>query len=149
MKRMTKNEYKKYMEECANRVWTEPGYTMEKYNSDLDAVEILPLDLSKFPQLSEETIKWINIFFDEEDTDRNGEYMLRGFTRSPWKTMEKLGLSYGDYAYGDLSYWAYNNNQRLIFTYCEGDTTLKMFATQEEYDKKYASTLAWYKEEYA
>lgn len=146
---MTKNQYKEYMKELAGRVWTDPGYSMEKYNADLDAVTILPLDLSAYPQLSEEKQKWINILFDEEDKDRNGNYMLRGFTRNEWQEMEKLGVSYGDYCRDGLSFWAYNNEDRMIYTYCEGDTTLKVFADDESYQKEYNETLNWYKEEYA
>ena len=148
MKRMTKNEYKEYMKECANRVWTEPGYTMERYNADLDAVEILPLDLSRFPQLSEESVKWINALFEEEDTDRDGNYMLRGFTRCESAEVNKLNCNFGDYA-NAYSFFAYNNNEYLIYTYCEGDTTLIIYPNKASYDKGYKKTHAWYKEEYA
>lgn len=148
MQRMTKNEFKKYMEECANKVWTEPGYTMERYNADLDAVEILPLDLSKFPQLSEKTIKWINALFEEEDTDCDGNYMLRGFTRRDAEEVRVLQCSYGNYSNG-YSFFAYNENEYLIYTYCEGDTTLTIYPDKESYDKGYKKTHDWYKEEYA
>lgn len=147
-KQMTKNEFKKYMEECASRLWTEKGYTMEKYNADLDAIEILPLDLSKFPQLSENSIKYINGLFDEEDTDRDGNYMLRGFTRCESGEVSRLNCNYGDYA-NAYSFFAYNNDEYFIYTYCEGDTTLTIYPDRETYEKGYKKTHDWYKEEYA
>lgn len=149
MTKMTKNEYKKFVEECANRYWKEDGYTWDNYNKDCDSVEILPPDLSKFEQLTTETKKWINILFTEEDEDGRKNFMMRGFTRNEWMEMQKLGLSYGDYGRDGLSFWAYNNTEYLIYTYCEGDTTLTILPDKESYEKEYNHTLNWYKEEYA
>lgn len=146
---MTKNQYQEYVKELAGRYWNESDYTWEQFNADCDAVKILPFDLSVYSQLSEERQKWINALFNEEDTDRNGNYMLRGFTRNEWQEMQKLELSYGDYSRDGLSFWAYNKADRLIYTYCEGDTTLKIFADDESYQKEYSETLNWYKAEYA
>ena len=146
--KMTKNEYRDYAKECANRFWNESGYTYERYNTDLDAVEILPLELSKY-NLKPEMEKWINALFTEETTDSRGNYLLRGYTQTPWKETGLLSLGYGDYSNGELSFWAYNINQRLIYTYCEGDTTLNLFETQEEFEKEWNLTRNWYKEHYA
>ena len=142
--RMTKNEYKAYMKKCANRYWTEPGYNKDEMDADLDAVEIIPLDLGKY-RLSSHIREWINKLFDEEDTDKNGNYMLRGFTQIERTEMSVLGLHYGDYSQC-LNFWAYNDKERLVYTFCEGDTTLKMFETQEGYEKEKADCVAWYKE---
>lgn len=144
---MTKNDYKEYMKQCANKIYTVPEYSLEQYGKDLDAVEILPLDLAKY-NLSPEIEKWINKLFDEEDTDRNGNYMLRGFTRHEAAEMKVLGLSYGDYA-NAYSFYAYNDEEWLIYTYCEGDTTLTLFETVEDYEREKRNTQEWYKEEYA
>ena len=146
-KEMTRNEYQKYMRECADKIYTVPGYTMADYKRELDEVKILPLDLQRY-NLSPETEKWINILFNEEDEDRNGNYMLRGFARNESMEMTKLDLSYGDYA-NTYSFYAYNDDQRLIYTYCEGDTTLKMIETVEAYEKEKAETCEWYEEQYA
>ena len=146
IKRMTKNEYKQYMKDCAGRLYSVPGYTMEMYNRDLDEVKILPLDLKRFhfnPTLK----KWINKLFDEEDVDRNGNYMLRGFTRHEGTELVMLGLSYGDYA-NSYSFYAYNDKSRMIYTYCEGDTTLTLFENEENYLKAKQETATWYKKEY-
>ena len=145
---MKKNEYKAYLKECASRFYTESTYTKEQYEEDLDNVEIVSLDLSNYPAIKKETAEWINKLFDEEDVDRKGNYMLRGFTRCEGAEMKFLGLTYGDYA-NAYSFYAYNDKERLIYTYCEGDTTLKPFATQEEYEKEKTETREWYKEVYS
>lgn len=144
---MTKNEFKKYMKECASKLYTENGYTMEKYNADLDAVTILPLNLDKFSALTDKTKEWINKLFDEEDTDSNGNYMLRGFTRREGAEVNILNCNYGDYA-NAYSFFAYNNTEYLIYTYCEGDTTLTIYPDKETYEKGYKKTHDWYKENY-
>jgi len=116
-------------------------------DAELDAVEILPFDLRRF-NLDPETEKWINILFKEETTDHNGNYMLRGFTRHEMEEVNHLNAHYGDYA-NAYSFYAYNDKERLIYTYCEGDTTLALFETEEVYSKAKAETQQWYKEEYA
>ena len=145
---MTKNEYKQYLIDCTNRWYTDKTYTKEQYEKDLDSVEIAPLDLSKYYAIKKETKKWINTLFDEEDVDRKGNYMLRGFTRREGVEMQVLGLTYGEYA-NAYSFYAYNDDEYLIYTYCEGDTTLKPFKTRGEYEKEKAETIEWYKEAYA
>lgn len=148
MKRMTRNEFQEYMKANASRLWNEPGYTMADYNRDCDEVEIIPLDLSKYPLLSENSIKWINKLFTEEDTDRKGNYMLRGFTHHEYAELKALGCSVGDYGNG-YSLWGYNSDECFIFTYCEGDTTLTLLPDRESYEREYKETLKWYKEAYA
>lgn len=129
MKIMTKNEYQAYLKECANRWYTDKSYTKEKFDADLDSVKIKDFDLSKYPVILPETEKWINILFREDDGD-----LLRGFTLNVGIEMTKLNLSYGNYA-NAYNFYAYNDAEMLIFTYCEGDTTLQPFATREEYEK--------------
>ena len=69
--------------------------------------------------------------------------MLRGFTRCEGAEMNKLGLSYGDG--GDaLSFYAYNDPEMLVYTYCEGDTTLKIFNDKAEYETEKAENSNWY-----
>lgn len=145
---MTKNEYQQYLKECANHLYTDKTYTKEMFDKDLDSVEIEDFDLSNYPLLEAETKKWINILFKEDSTDRNGNRMLIGFTRCETAEMAKLNLNYGDYANG-YSFYAYNDKERLIYTYCEGDTTLKPFATKDEYEKEKSETREWYKEAYS
>lgn len=144
---MKRNDYKHYMQELASKVHKDPKYTIEMYKADLNAVTIDPLDLSRFKQLKPNTCKVINILFDEEDTDRNGNYMLRGFTNHGASEIEKLNCKYGDYTNG-YSYYAYNNEELLIYTYCEGDTTLTLYQDKESYDIGYKETHNWYKREY-
>lgn len=144
---MTKNEYKEFLKECANKYWTVPEYNKKEMDAELDAVEILPFDLQRF-NLDPETEKWINLLFKEETTDRNGNYMLRGFTYYEREEVNHLNAHYGDYA-NAYSFYAYNDKENFIYTYCEGDTTLTLFETEEIYSKAKAETQQWYKEEYA
>lgn len=141
---MTRNEAKRFLQEQTNR-WYKGEITTDEYRAiDIDYV---PLDLSTYPAITKETEKWINILFDEESTDRKGNYMLRGFAQNPRMEREKLNLVVGAYDHG-CSWWAYNDQEMLIYTYCEGDTTLQMFSTREAYEMEKAETLRWYKEEY-
>ena len=144
MKIMTKNEYQAYLKECANRWYTDKSYTKEKFDADLDSVEILDFDLSNF-KLDPEIEKWINILFKEEDIDRNGNLMLRGFSRGEMIDVEKLKLHYGEYG-RSLSLWAYSDEEMLLYTYCEGDTTLTLLNNPEIYKKNKHEMLEWYKE---
>lgn len=144
MRKMTRNERKTYIQACAARVFKEDdSYTMTDYAHCEDDIEIIPLDLSAYPAITTETAKWMNVLFTEEDTDENGNYMLRGFTfDGPYNEVLKLKLCFGE-SYNDPYFaWAYNDNEQLIYTYCEGDTTLKPFATKEEYERE-KETLEW------
>lgn len=104
------------------------------------------LNLSKY-DLPTEIEKWINILFSEETTDKHGHYMLRGFTQFEGTEMRLLHLHSGEYS-RSLSGWAYNNEYKLLYTYCEGDTTLQMFDNEEDYLKEKRETLRWYHEDY-
>ncbi len=142
--KMTKNEYQKYAQKCANRFYNESGYTRKDFDADLDAVEVLPFNLSAFPQLSENAVSWINALFSSEKIDKNGNYMLRGRTYYEVSEMQVLNLHYGDYG-RSLSFWGYNDEEMLIYTYCEGDTTLTIFSKREVYEQEKEETLNWYK----
>ena len=52
---MTKNEAQKYRQELASRFWNDGSYTREMYDRDWENVEIDPLDLSKYPQITPKT----------------------------------------------------------------------------------------------
>jgi hypothetical protein len=127
-----------------------PGYTMKGYR-ELE-FEYVPLDLSKYPSIEKETAKWIDKLFTQEDEDRNGNYMLRGFTGSDnyrlmFAEMEKLGIT--DYhTPSAYALYGFNTKEMLIYTWTEGDTTLTLFNNRAEFEKEKAATIAWYKEEY-
>ena len=75
--KMTRNEYHKYLQKCVSRAYDpHDSYSFEDYWKE--DIEIIPLDLSAYPQIKEDTAKYINVAFDKEDTDKNGNYMLRG-----------------------------------------------------------------------
>ena len=75
---MTRNEYREYLEKCMSRVFDQnDSFSFEDYEKE--EIEIIPLDLSAYPQIKEDTVKYIDATFDKEDTDKNGNYMLHGF----------------------------------------------------------------------
>lgn len=142
--RMTRNEYKDYMKKCVARIYnSNDTYSWDDYKKE--DVEIIPLDLSAYPAIKKETEKWINTLFDEEDEDRNGNYMLRGCTRQEGTEVSVLNLSYGDYS-DSINFWAYNDEEMLLYTFCEGDTTLTLFTNRETYEKEKTETEKWYEE---
>ena len=141
--RMTRNQSKAFLAEKANQL-----YTHEISFDEYKAIEIeyIPLDLTIYTNIKPETEEKINLLFTEEDTDKHGNYMLRGFTYHAVSEMDMLNLHYGDYS-KSLNFWAYNDEEMLLYTYCEGDTTLKLFVKREIYEAEKAEYLRWYKEE--
>ena len=150
--RMTRNEYKDYVRKCISRA-SDPNdpYSWADYKNIDNSVEILPLDLSDYPAIRVETAERINKWFDEEDVDRNENYMLRGFTGS-----DNFGLADKEMSLLNIephypsaySFYGFNDTELLIYTWCEGDTTLTLFKDRIKYEVAKAETIAWYKEAY-
>ena len=144
--KLSREDAKKYKDELTEKYYKKE-ISVKEFSRLWDEIELLPYDLSAFPLVSEETAKWINILFqDISETDKNGNYMLRGFTRNPDMEMQKLDLSYGDYADG-LSFYAYNDLEMLLYSYCEGDTTLKIFSDKETYEREKEADRQWFEEQ--
>ena len=137
---MKRNDVKEFLREQVDRC-----YNGEISWDDYFAIEIEyePLNLENYPAIKPETAKWINILFNEETADRKGNYMLRGFTHYEGKEIDFLHLSYGDYS-GGLNFWAYNDEEMLLYTFCEGDTTLTLFNNPKFYKGNKAEMLRWY-----
>lgn len=111
--------------------------------------DIVPIDFSKFPAVKEETAKYINAAFDKEDTDKNGNYTLHGFIGDNLKKWyaekEKLNLNYAPYGFY-YSGFGFNDEEMLIYTWCEGDTTLTIFSDKEKYMQEREATEKWFNE---
>ena len=147
---MTRNEYHEYLQKCVSRVWDQnDSYSMADYIQEDEKVEIIPLDLSAYPQIKEDTAKYIDVIFDKEDTDKNGNYMLRGFIGDSLKRWcrdkEKLHCNYAPYGFY-YSGFGFNDEEMLIYTWCEGDTTLTLFNDRETYQKEREATEKWFNE---
>ena len=142
---INRNENHDILQQFIKRIYDPADSFSWKDYKELE-IEFIPLDLSAFPQLKTETATWIDKLFSEETTNRNGDYMLRGFTRMEAKEMELLDLHYGDYS-DCLNFWAYNDFEYLLYTFCEGDTTLTIYPDKETYSEGKAETLRWYREE--
>lgn len=143
---MTRKEAEAYRQELANKCYR-GIISWDKYTELWDEIELVPYDLSAFPTLKENTIKWINKLFDKEpERSKRGNFMLRGFTRVEGAEMKVLGLSYGDYS-SAYSFYAYNDEEMLLYDFCEGDTTLQLFPTREDYEAEKEATRKWYEEE--
>ena len=68
--RCTRNEMHEILTKAVSDCYA-GKMTWEEYrNLDFD---IIPVDFSKFPEVTEETAKYINAAFDKEDTDQNGK----------------------------------------------------------------------------
>jgi hypothetical protein len=146
--RMTRNEYCEYLQKCVSRAYDpNDSYTFEDYGKE--DVEIIPLDLSAYPQIKEDTAKYINTVFDKEDIDKYGNYMLRGFigdSLEKWyRDKEKLRCNYAPYGFY-YSGFGFNDEEMLIYTWCEGDTTLTLFNDRETYYKEREVTEKWFDE---
>ena len=146
--KMTRNEYHKYLQKCVSRAYDpHDSYSFEDYWKE--DIEIIPLDLSAYPQIKEDTAKYINVAFDKEDTDKNGNYMLRGFigdSLKKWNSeKEKLNLNYAPYGFY-YSGFGFNDEEMLIYTWCEGDTTLTLFNDSKTYQKEREEIEKWFDE---
>lgn len=143
---MSREEYDKYKDELYRKYWAR-SISHKKMNEELDKIELLPYDLANFTALKPQTVKWINSLFEKApETSQRGNFMIRGFTRSERSEVQVLNLSYGDYT-RDLSFYAYNDQEQMLYTFTEGDTTLELFPTKEAYEKEKEYTRNWYKEE--
>lgn len=94
------------------------------------------LKLSEY-LLFADTAGWIPALFQEETMDRSGNKMLRGFynTGSRWTEISEVNamhMHFGDYS-ENCHGWAYSDEQLLLYTYCEGDTTLTLFNDKMKY----------------
>lgn len=146
--RMTRNEYLKYLQKCISRVYDEnDSYLWEDYKNE--NVDIIPLDLSMYPQIKADTKEYIDNIFNKEDIDKNGNYMLRGFigdSLKKWhRDKEKLHCNYAPYGFY-YSGFGFNDEEMLIYTWCEGDTTLTLFNDRDIYERERMETEKWFDE---
>ncbi len=144
--RCTRNEMHEILEKAANDYYT-GKITLSEYREL--KFDIIPFDFSAFPQVKTDTAKYINSYFGEEDTDKKGNCMFRGFigdNLDTWyRDKEKLSLNYAPYGFY-YSGFGFNDAEMLIYTWCEGDTTLTMFNDREKYLKERAETEKWFEE---
>lgn len=144
--RCTRQEMNAILKKAVDDVYS-GKMSREEYNA-LE-FDIIPLDLSRFDSLKSDTAEYINNNFDEETTDRNGNYMLRGFIGDNlnlwYRDKEKLHCNYAPYGFY-YSGFGFNDAEMLIYTWCEGDTTITIFSDREKYEQERAATEKWYDE---
>ena len=60
--RMTRNEYHAHKQKCVSRIWDQnDSYSMVDYMQEDEKIEIVPLDFFAYPQIKEDTAKYINV----------------------------------------------------------------------------------------
>lgn len=142
----TRNEMHEILKNAVNDCYNGKMSWSEYSKLEFD---ITPLDFSKFPEIKEETRKYIDSVFDKEDTDKNGNYMLRGFigdSLHKWhRDKEKLHCNYAPYGFY-YSGFGFNDSEMFIYTWCEGDTTLTIFNDRKKYEAERKSTEKWFDE---
>lgn len=143
---MTREKATQYKDELVD-LYYRRIISWDEYNKRWDDIELLPYDLSAFPQLKETTITWINKLFEKApELSKRGNFMLRGFTRCEGAEVRVFHLTYGDYA-DAIAFYAYNDEEMMIYEFTEGDVTLQLFSDRESYEKEKQATYEWYKEE--
>lgn len=144
--KMTRNEYHEYLKNVYQEHMIQQivihGMTMQKKKQRLFRWTYPDIQI-----LKDDTKEYINNIFDKEDTDHNGNYMLRGFigdSLSQWyRDKDKLHCNYAPYEFY-YSGFGFNDEEMLIYTWCEGDTTLTLF--KDRYQKEHMTTEQWFEE---
>lgn len=143
---MAREDANKYKDEITNLYWT-GKISIKEFDKRWDEIELEPYDLSAFPTLSETTKEWINKIFDDvPTTNKRGNFIIFGFTRAERAIMQVLNLTYGEYA-DAISFYAYNDEEMIMFEYTEGDINIQLFLDRDSYEKEKKYTENWYKEE--
>lgn len=130
---MTHNEYQEFLKKNASRLYNDKDYTMADYKKDADSVFILDFDLEKFG-LTDDMKKCINIMFDAESVNNNGNMRLSGHVMNNdyyWTIAHNLGCEVvcDNYYNGFLK----NDEAQVVFSFCEGDISLILCETKEAY----------------
>lgn len=144
--RCTRNEMLEILQKAATACFKHEMSFADYKNLDFD---IIPIDFSKYTKLKSETAKYIDTIFDTETTDKDGNLMLKGFigdNLNKWyRDKENLHCNYAPYGFY-YSGFGFNDEEQLIYTWCEGDTTVTLFDDTESYFKARAETEKWYAE---
>lgn len=138
-----RKDYHNFLNECIDKCYA--GIMSWKDYKTME-IEFEPIDFTPYPAITKETRKWIEKLFTDEDTDRNGNYMLRGHTYHEYQEKMALNMEMGDGGNG-YSWWAFNDEEMLIYTYCEGDTTLTLLKDREAYESEKERARVFYTEE--
>lgn len=139
-----RKEYREFLNGCIDKIY-KGNMTWDEYR-DME-VKFEPIDFTPYGSIRETTREMIEKLFFEEDTDRNGNYMLRGHTYHEIAEKEALNMNYGDGGNG-YSWWAYNDSEMMIYTYCEGDTTLTLCTTKDIYEREKERSREFYTEQF-
>ena len=144
VREMTHNQFRKFLEDNASRLYTDGHYTIEDYNRDADSVVILDYDLDRF-HLSEDVQKIINRFFDTDEVNSLGHALFRGHLVNDnyigpianYLGCESVCLeSYRGFYKSDAN--------KCLFSYCEGDINLVLCENEKEYQEEVASYCNFY-----
>lgn len=142
---MTHNEYQEFLNNNANRLYTDSNYTIEDYARDAHNVVIKGFDLNKFP-LTDEMKELINSMFKSDRISRMGNLLLDGFLPSN-TGIYSLAATLGCKIVCDngLSGFFRNDKERFLLKFCEGDLYLEICETDMDYKKALDSSCEFYK----
>lgn len=145
IKKMTHNEYEKYLEELANKLHTDKDYNLHDFHRDTDMVVVTGFDLDKF-LLSEERKAVINSFFTSDTLNESNNMLLQGrLVNGDMIYSLSLMLNCKPVQDNGLNSYFKNDEERLILTYCEGDISLVICDTETAYQKEVDSHNEFYK----
>ena len=141
---VSRKNYHTFLQSCVDKCYA--GTMSWKEYKEME-IQLEPIDFTPFPHVSKTNREYIERMFTEEDTDSEANYMVRGFTRHEYTEKDALGMSFGDGGNG-YSWWAYNDRELMLYTFCEGDTTLTICKTAEDYAKAKESARQFYAEKF-
>ena len=114
---------------------------MDDYNRDADSVIILDFDLDKF-ELTDEVKCFINSAFSSDSVNKYGHMRLSGHSEHVYAYADKLGCDC--VTSGAYNGFFKNDENRLVFEFCEGDISLILCENEKEYRAELDSYYKFY-----
>lgn len=147
MKRMTHNEYNKFLKDNANKIYTDDDYSLTDFRRDTDSVKVTDYDLSSY-SLSKDMKKIINTSFSSNGKNKNGNDIF--FGRCEIDYVDDLAYSLNCLVECNLSYNGFYSNykDKMILEFAEGDVTLVLCNSNEKYNQELRETVEFYNKNY-
>lgn len=157
--KMTNNQYQEFCKTKASECWEKifaitegaknPQFEeirkqyWKEFDKITNEVEIIPF---KVNCKNEKYNSYINVKCNYEEIKENCVIYRGRSNSSNYRMIEDLELN----CIIDTGYSSayYNDNDYILFSYCEGDVTFEVFNNLESYQARKENAIQWYKDNY-